>query len=89
MLNSPSNSTRAVPPTKLKARRLLLGLTQRDVAHATKGRLNRDGVSRIESGEAWPNPLQMQSLAVIYGCSWETICAEAMEAWLGRSGAHS
>jgi transcriptional regulator with XRE-family HTH domain len=72
----------ANPPTKLKARRLLLGLSQRDVACASKGRLTRDGLSRFETGEAWPNPLQMQALADVYSCSRETICAEAIEAWL-------
>jgi transcriptional regulator with XRE-family HTH domain len=82
--NASADAPPANPPTKLKARRLLLGLSQRDVAHASKGRLTRDGISRFETGDAWPTPLQMQALADIYICSRDTICTEAMQAWLGR-----
>jgi hypothetical protein len=55
------------------------------VAQASKGRLTRDGLSRFETGDTWPNPLQMQALADVYACSRETICEEAMQAWLNRS----
>jgi transcriptional regulator with XRE-family HTH domain len=84
-VNAPADATSAHPPSKLKARRLLLGLSQRSVAQASKDRLTRDGLSRFETGDAWPNPLQMQALANIYSCSRETICEEAMQAWLSRS----
>ncbi len=85
LTNALADSPPANPPSSLKARRLLLGLSQRDVAHASKGRLTRDGVSRFETGDAWPNPFQMQALAEVYACSRATICAEAMQTWLGRS----
>ena len=78
-----------IPPTKLKARRLLLGLKQRDVAQASRGRLTRDAISRFETGEAWPNPLQMQALADVYACPLDTIWKEAMHVWLGRIKAPS
>lgn len=83
--NALANLPPASPPSKLKARRLLLGLSQRDVACASKGRLTRDGLSRFETGVAWPNPLQMQALADVYACSRDTICEEAMHTWLERS----
>lgn len=85
LANSPADSPPAQPPSKLKARRLLLGLSQRSVALASKGRLTRDGLSRFETGDAWPTPLQMQALANVYACSRETICEEAMQAWLNRN----
>ena len=85
LTNAPAAAPTAYPPSKLKARRLLLGLSQRSVAQVSKGRLTRDGLSRFETGDAWPNPLQMQALADVYACSRETICEEAMQAWLNRS----
>ncbi len=87
LTNALVDSPPPTPPTRLKARRLLLGLSQREVAQVSKGRLTREGLSRFETGEAWPNPLQMQALADVYDCSREAICAEAMEAWLARSEA--
>jgi transcriptional regulator with XRE-family HTH domain len=84
LTNLPADAPHAQPPSKLKARRLLLGLSQRSVAEASKGRLTRDGLSRFETGDAWPNPLQMQALADVYACSRETICQEAMHTWLGQ-----
>jgi transcriptional regulator with XRE-family HTH domain len=88
----PKNPTPAPPgqqPTKLKARRLVLGLLQKDVARASKGRLTRDRLSRIETGEAWPNPLQLQALADVYACPLTTVCEESVQAWLGRHKAPS
>jgi transcriptional regulator with XRE-family HTH domain len=85
IMNAVVDAPTAHPPSKLKARRLLLGLSQRSVAQASKGRLTRDGLSRFETGDAWPDPLQMQALADVYSCSRETICNEAMQAWLSRS----
>ncbi len=85
LTNAPSDTSPPLPPSKLKARRLLLGLSQRSVSLSSKGRLTRDGLSRFETGDAWPNPLQLQALADAYGCSRETICEEAMQAWLSRS----
>jgi len=86
LTTAPADSTPTKPPSSLKARRLLLGLSQRAVAHASKGRLSRDVLSRFETGDAWANPLQMQALADVYACSRDTICAEAMQAWLARNG---
>jgi transcriptional regulator with XRE-family HTH domain len=85
LMNAPADAPPPHPPSKLKARRLLLGLSQRSVALASKGRLTRDGLSRFETGDAWPNPFQMQALADVYACSRETICEEAMQSWLSRS----
>jgi len=69
-------------PGRLKARRLILGFTQEDVAaRVPQSGLTRDGLSRIENGHVWPQPRCIFALARLYGASPGQICEEILEAW--------
>jgi len=89
MPKNPTLTPKGPLPTKLKTRRLLLGLSQKAVAEASQGRLTREVVARTETGEGWPDPRQLQALADVYACSRGTVCEESMDAWLGRRKAPS
>ena len=81
MVSAERLHARPVPPSPMALFRVTQGLTQRAVAAQTG--MTRETLSRIESGQVWPNPVRLCELATVYGRSLSDVLQAAADTWLG------